>query len=75
MTFKVYIHDIENDENEDDPTEIIIYYTKEELIKYLKNLAEDAIHVGNDYILFNGGRTTASISGGIFQYLDPSDYR
>lgn len=58
-------------ENIGDESSELTFATRESLVKYLQEQAEDAFHVGNDYMLVHGGWTKITVSGGIFQYLDP----
>jgi hypothetical protein len=59
-----------------DESSIIEFQTKEELKKYLEEQAfpEDVMHVGDNYMVVDGGWTTIRVDGGIFSYLDPVNY-
>jgi hypothetical protein len=70
MSYTVYIRSFEDRDN---ITEII-FDGEQELVEYLTEQSETAFHVGNDYILTDGGFTTISVTGGIFKFLNPEEY-
>lgn len=71
MDYKAYIYEKENQGSE---LSIKRFKTREELVAYLKEVAEDAFHVG-DYIVTGGGWTTISVDGSVLAYLNPDLYQ